>query len=326
MKVCMDFNAPPLLMGAILLSAALLCLIFESRVTGFKEEIHTLHANPNAATSSLLHGQWRHCTRNRVLDDWAPEDFERASASAKHFLATGLREATESSIFSEGWKVFDFMPALQDCSPLLRYPPSVEDGGKFLCNLPSLVTASGADGGCVIYSLGSAGDFSFENGMLAVTPCDIFTFDCTLSAEKVISTTSSLHPRIHFHPICLGDSDDELSQYRSLASLTRQFNHSAGVSLLKMDIDGFEYRVLDGLFSRALLGHAGALSSLPDQISFELHHLVLLEGWTQPSRLSAGHLILFWERLLHLGYMPVSREDNPLCPHCSEFTVVRAFC
>jgi hypothetical protein len=140
-------------------------------------------------------------------------------------------------------------------------------------------------------------------------------------------STAGLDARIHYHPICLGDSEDVASKYRSLSSITRQFNHST-VALLKMDIEGFEHRVLDSLFKNALAGVPGALDTLPHQVSFELHYTTIMKAlaWKEPARLSVAHLRLFWERLLQLGYMPVSREDNVHCEGCSEFTIVRVFC
>lgn len=35
---------------------------------------------------------------------------------------------------------------------------------------------------------------------------------------------------------------------------------------------------------------------------------------------------LMWTQLVEMGYVPVSREDNQYCQHCSEFAIARAFC
>lgn len=40
-------------------------------------------------------------------------------------------------------------------------------------------------------------------------------------------------------------------------------------------------------------------------------------------QLTLGELALFISHLANMGYAIVSREDNVLCPHCSELTLLR---
>lgn len=73
---------------------------------------------------------------------------------------------------------------------------------------------------------------------------------------------------------------------------------------------------------------AGPPPVLPAQIALEVHHQSdILTPWGRNANpgLRAGELGLAWAGLARMGYVPVSREDNHYCPHCSEFTVVRAF-
>jgi len=163
-----------------------------------------------------------------------------------------------------------------------------------------------------VYSLGSNNDFSFETAMLAATPCEVHTFDCTSEAPKAYM------PRHAFHKVCLGDAVD--ATHGTLASITAGLRHSH-ISLLKMDIEGGEFSVF-AAFHRAVFAaapgapRAAVARVLPDQISFELHN----------ETLSAGHdANVVWPQLADLGYVIVSREDNPECGICAEFTVVRAF-
>ena len=66
---------------------------------------------------------------------------------------------------------------------------------------------------------------------------------------------------------------------------------------------------------------------MPEQISFELHYETQFpaQDWHKRQR-TAGEMALFARRLYEAGYRVISREDNPLCDHCSEFTVVRFQC
>jgi hypothetical protein len=67
--------------------------------------------------------------------------------------------------------------------------------------------------------------------------------------------------------------------------------------------------------------------SLPEQISFEFHYLTQMDGldwWARQK--TAGEIALLARKLYDAGYRVISREDNPQCPHCSEFTLVRFRC
>ena len=193
-----------------------------------------------------------------------------------------------------------------------KYPPNTanDDGGKFLCALKTLRAP------CVIYSLGSHLEFDFEDQMVAHTPCEIHTFDCTVDISKL----PALPSRVHFHHLCLGEDGVPDARYRSFGNLTTSLGHSE-VALLKMDIEGYEFQVVDAL----IRGAATSSSRLPAQISFELHFEPVWMD-VKLGDFSVGELALFWRQLADMGYAPISRENNKWCRFCTEFTVVRAFC
>jgi hypothetical protein len=122
--------------------------------------------------------------------------------------------------------------------------PQGKDGGKFLCALSPLKPP------CIIYSLGSRMDFSFEEDMLRTTQCQVHTFDCTVVGKV-------LDPQRHvFHKLCIGSAGPpgkrmqrKLAQlgnvqgtFESYGSVTKRLGHNR-VALLKMDIEGYEYQV-----------------------------------------------------------------------------------
>jgi hypothetical protein len=43
-------------------------------------------------------------------------------------------------------------------------------------------------------------------------------------------------------------------------------------------------------------------------------------------QVTTAEMALFMQRIADLGYAIVSREDNWLCPWCSEFTFLRVHC
>lgn len=110
--------------------------------------------------------------------------FVAAASSISDFRSTQNSLALDNPIHHHdlGWARFDATPRLSDCPGLTRFPESevntASDGGKWLCGIKSLGE------GCVIYSLGSNAEFDFEYEMVEATPCEVFTFDCTVSESE----------------------------------------------------------------------------------------------------------------------------------------------
>ena len=213
---------------------------------------------------------------------------------------------------------YDSLPPVLNVTGCSRYGSG--NGGKWVCDAAVL----GA--GCNVYSLGSDGDTSFEAGVGAAAPgCTIHTLDCTIPADRV-PRAETLPPRTHFHPICLGSDDAPDAQFRSLRSIMREFGH-ANVDLLKVDIEGFEYRVVEALMRTFL--EEGTAVSLPWQLLMEQHYLTNTEvGWGKGADpgLSSGDMAILWLNLIDMGYVLVHREDQSECPYCTELTALRAFC
>jgi hypothetical protein len=259
------------------------------------------------------------CINNPFLASWNAAAFTSASESL--ILARGkLAESLQYTIrFSSGWERFNSAPSVQLCRGALhRFPEtasgikSKDDGGKILCSIQKLQAP------CVIYSLGSNLQFEFEFEMAKHTPCDIFTFDCTVDVAQL----PQLPPQVHFHSVCLGEEGTTAKNFRSLSSLAAEFGHKE-IALLKMDIEGHEFSVIESLY-RGALSSTHLAKLLPFQISFELHYVGSYDVWEKG--LTVGEISLLWVQLADLGYVVVSREDNRLCDHCSEYTVVKAFC
>jgi hypothetical protein len=268
----------------------------------------------------------RYFTANPFLRSWGASAFAGAARALVEYRAAGVRARLERLHGVFGHAAFDGAPATQPCE-LQRYGfggihpvwGDAADGGKHLCDLPALAALRGEP--CVVYSLGSNGQFDFEESMVQHTPCEVHTFDCTLDGVQFVVPA---HPRIHFHPLCAGEGGGN-PRYMSIASLAARLNHTR-VHLLKMDIEGFEFRVVESLYGDALRGAVGAAQMLPLQISLEVHAISgLLDSHMHPPGLSAAEMDALWVPLTELGYAVVSREDNKLCKHCAEFTVVRAF-
>lgn len=141
----------------------------------------------------------------------------------------------------------------------------------------------------VVYGVGVGTDISFDLGLIDRFGCAVHAFDPTPVCGDWIAA-QALPERFHFHAIGLGAQDAEVAFHRpsvdghvsfSLAggperpaddvvlcpvrrvsSLMDQLGHDH-IDLLKMDIEGFEYQVIDDVV---------ASNVRPSQWLIEFHH------------------------------------------------------
>lgn len=217
------------------------------------------------------------------------------------------------------------------------------DGAKLMCGL-QLEPRGGT-----VLSIGSRGDVSFERSVLERTLANVEIFDCTISSCSAARGMQSWRPglregRLRFHPICLGATDDvskvggalrrdwQVQQAKSAAFLSYPSivahlgigGPGRPVAAVKMDIEGFEWSILESLLAAAAVDPS---VPLPSQIAFELHLRTQMAAlnWTNPFK--------EWQDVAHLsramydaGYRTVSDVFNTACGVCTEYTMLRVFC
>jgi len=260
------------------------------------------------------------CRSNPFLSSWSPSKFTDAAISVIEYRSSIILRTHEQTWNAHvpdkhsglvTHKPFDSLPDIIPCDDEVY----TDKDNKVICGLSRLQAP------CVIYSLGSNGNFIFEEAVSRNTPCVIHTFDCTVSKERLPAV---LPERVTYHSICLGSDEEVTSQYRSLGSLMREFGHKR-VDLLKMDIEGFEYRVVEAMYG-SFLKKGG--KNLPLQIAFEQHFFAVSgPAWSNHvPGLSSGDMAALWVDLTDMGYVLAGRMDNELCPHCAELSAIRAFC
>ena len=127
------------------------------------------------------------------------------------------------------------------------------DGGKWVCDLFRLQNRPD----CLIYSVGSSGDFSFENEIKKYLPnCEIHTFDFQgYQCPKGICT---------YHQFWLGDGKNR-SDSKTWPMVLKELGHENRlVDVLKIDIEGGEFQFFPTMFETPNISH-------PRQILVELH-------------------------------------------------------
>jgi FkbM family methyltransferase len=133
----------------------------------------------------------------------------------------------------------------------------------------------------VVYSAGIGQDISFDEALIARCGCKVYGFDPTPSAIDFIQrrhAEKSLTDLFCFNPVGLWESDTQLQFFapktrgwvgsysalnlqgteesisvpvKQLSTLMRENDHKK-IDLLKMDIEGAEYRVIDEIIQKKL--------------------------------------------------------------------------
>ena len=189
-----------------------------------------------------------------------------------------------------------------------------KDGGKWLC------TDIMKKDDCVVFSLGSDGNYIFEQDLLGSTKCNIYTFDCTYAG-------SSQGPRHKYINKCIGTAAKETTdeKFTTLENAVKELGISS-IDLLKIDIEGYEF---DETAYWSIKD-----SWLPEQVAIEVHHSQAIYSGKGNNtdfsnllwpvhELYLSDLALFFGHLGHLGYAIASREDNPFGTCCAEFLLIR---
>ena len=150
----------------------------------------------------------------------------------------------------------------------------------------------------VVYSLGVGDEIEFDLAIIEKYGVEVFAFDPTPNSVDMLDA-SKLPEKFHFHPWAVTAEDGTLKFYPrlkkdgtksdvmftmipeeatkddaievpaySLSSITARLGHDT-IDVLKMDIEGAEYEVLEGLLRSSVL---------PKQLLVEFHHRFVEDG------------------------------------------------
>jgi len=202
---------------------------------------------------------------------------------------------------------------------------------KLLCESPQLMKQKEAqessgkkdESECHILSIGSNGQWGFEEAIVDRSSCQVHTFDCTIKNPK-----KPQNDNIHFYPYCIGHTDkvDKDREYLTFWSMIKKAKMMDAPVIFKMDAEGFEYDVLTQMLKEATTSENQNM--LPAQISIELHYGTRMYDlpWIMRWR-NTGEIALFSAMMYNAGgYLPVRIEGPSGCDACMEVLYVRVFC
>jgi hypothetical protein len=246
------------------------------------------------------------------------------------------------------WTIWDFFPATYTCPHDMQRVGRLGDGGKWVCGmsiyetLPAPLPPSKSDisnsevrrakvqdaaigTGLVIYSFGINGESSFEADMLSRIPsASIWGYD--FSVEGWGAQIPAEHRnRTYFTKLGLGSTDEpsRVPPFYTLPTLMSQNNHTY-IDILKIDVEGAEYKALDTMMDVFAKVGDGVLPI--GQVMIELH---VADG----SPVGYERFSSWWERLEKMGMRPTWMEINLFAvtlgnqksdPRCAEYVWINA--
>jgi len=131
----------------------------------------------------------------------------------------------------------------------------IGDGGKWICDPHRIAKKN-----CLVYSIGSNNDWSFEEGIYKELECEIHTFDHTVA--QVIGKPSF----VNFHKIGLAPYKTSTENTQDLLSLISNYSDRL-IDILKIDCERCEFAALTPFLKDATLNRR----ALPRQILIEIH-------------------------------------------------------
>jgi FkbM family methyltransferase len=197
-----------------------------------------------------------------------------------------------------------------DCVAMERLGTWI-DGGKWVCNPHKL------DKKCVAYGFGAGKEISFEEQLARDYGCDAHVFDPSPTSRRIFERYEKRQTlgkgTLTFHPIGLGPVSDDPARatdlvlekvhckVQTLSQLTNRLGHTR-IDLLKMDIEGSEWSVLDDIFAQGLLKKLDV-----HQLQIEFH---IYDAGT------LVRLVDVMEKLHEEGYLLFRKELNPRGIEC----------
>ena len=205
------------------------------------------------------------------------------------------RRTTDDNIIPTTWFQNHYEPDFT--CPFERRFGRLGDGGKWVCD-PHRITMKAKEKGCLVYSVGSNGDASFEAAILQdVSPdCEIHIFDFDDYTDAVKQQTEP-STNVHYHQ--WGISNVTNGEFKTLQDTVQELGHSGRtVDLFKIDCEGCELDTFDAWFQANVI---------LKQILVEVHYEL---GIGRPHKMRLPQTVDLFECMYKEGYVITHKEPN----------------
>mmetsp|Transcript_12107 Transcript_12107/g.21498 ORF Transcript_12107/g.21498 Transcript_12107/m.21498 type:complete len:355 (-) Transcript_12107:158-1222(-) len=206
----------------------------------------------------------------------------------------------------------------------------IGDGGKWICN-PSTIRQAVKDGGsCLVYSIGSNGQFDFEQKVVEEisSECEIHIFDPGAPGEheEVYKAEGDMYRPIEvwekppkqatYHQVAIGIDGTDLGfegvPTKSISTMVRELGHEdRWIDIFKIDCEGCEWDVYQDFVKPGVKIR---------QLQAELHAF----GYPRPSSNFSQIVDPFFHELNDAGFVVFSKEANLLSKGaCVEYAFLK---
>lgn len=184
-------------------------------------------------------------------DEWQTHYREPTLASVHYHNQT---HPNDQAHLVARWIFFNWDPFFS--CPHLKKVGGLGDGPKYTCDPHRLgdTKNNNTNNGCLVYSIGSAGNYLFEDALLRLKPnCEIHVFDPgdyqrneTSSSTTTSASTSSKN--VHFHQWGLTSDTYKVEarrgkgEYLTFVEMQRRLGHQdRTIDIFKIDCEGCEW-------------------------------------------------------------------------------------
>lgn len=235
-------------------------------------------------------------------------------------LRTSIVEAELSGSTSNFFNhsVYDPFEPTYTCHSEHRRGKAFGDGGKFVCggagDLKSRLAVFPKAKKCLVYSVGSNGEVSFERDVVKTLGCRVVTFDPTGPSEEYKERVEAVGGTFHAIGVSGSPSTFKNSATKQkvkllpIKDIMLMLGHvRRHVHILKIDCEGCEWGVFATLWPQLEDGQVSI-----GQIQIEIHG-------TEFAKIAS-----FFKGADRAGFMVFHKEANPLCEgyKCFEYSLI----
>lgn len=188
------------------------------------------------------------------------------------------------------------------CESEMKFGP-ISDGGKWVCD-PHRIDKNN----CLVYSVGSHGDFSFEEAVLSGVSksCEVHTFDRVTFFNRKQFKPLADKAGVIFHHTSLGKPTTQFPNGKRFKEIVSDLKHEGKtIDIMKIDCEGCEWDQYQDW-----LDDWKEMNLTVRQVLIELHQSPLPQT---PD---------FFDKMLERGYVIFHREGNNINNLCYEYSFV----